>query len=104
MEIHYLLALIIYICSCNEQKVSEIQEVEETHLEVKRTYVTSLVILGTIQDAGQPHIACKKQCCVDLFENPDKDKQVISLGLYDKSTGKKYLFLHFSFILHNKKK
>ena len=30
---------------------------------------TSLIILGTVQDAGSPHIACKKDCCKELFAN-----------------------------------
>jgi pyrroloquinoline quinone biosynthesis protein B len=53
---------------------------------------TSIIVLGTIQDAGSPHIACKKDCCVGLFENPDNSRQVVSLGLYDAKSGKKYLF------------
>jgi pyrroloquinoline quinone biosynthesis protein B len=53
---------------------------------------TSLVILGNIQDAGSPHIACEKKCCKDLFDNPDKNRLVISLGLIDTQNNKKYLF------------
>lgn len=53
---------------------------------------TSIIVLGTIQDAGSPHIACTKKCCVDLFENPDSKRQVVSLGLYDDKSQKKYLF------------
>ena len=53
---------------------------------------TSIVVLGTIQDGGSPHIGCNKECCKDLFENPDKDRQVVSLGLFDAVTDKKYLF------------
>ncbi len=53
---------------------------------------TSLILLGTIQDAGSPHIACKKECCKSLFDAPDPNRQVISLGLFDASTQKKYLF------------
>jgi len=52
---------------------------------------TSLIILGTIQDAGSPHIACKKECCRDLFTHPDKDRQVVALGLVDNNYSKKYL-------------
>ena len=29
-----------------------------------------VVILGNIQDAGSPHMGCKKSCCKNLFENP----------------------------------
>ncbi len=53
---------------------------------------TSLVILGTIQDAGSPHIACKKKCCRNLFLVPDNDRKVVSLGLIDAENNKKYLF------------
>ena len=53
---------------------------------------TSLVILGTIQDAGSPHIACKKECCSTLFVNPDANRKVVSLGLIDAEYKKTYLF------------
>ncbi len=52
---------------------------------------TSLIVLGTMQDAGSPHIGCDRDCCRDLFENPDPSRRVVSLGLYDAQTGKKYL-------------
>ena len=53
---------------------------------------TSLVILGNIQDAGSPHIGCEKECCENLFDNPNKNRLVISLGLIDSENHKKYLF------------
>jgi pyrroloquinoline quinone biosynthesis protein B len=53
---------------------------------------TSLVILGTIQDAGSPHIACKKECCRRLFDHPDKNRKVVSLGIVDPINNSKYLF------------
>ena len=53
---------------------------------------TSLVILGTVQDAGSPHIACDQDCCKNLFKNPDKNRKVISLGLVDPENNTKYLF------------
>ena len=48
-----------------------------------------IVILGNIQDAGSPHMGCEKHCCNDLFENPDPNRKVISLGIVDPSE-KKY--------------
>ena len=51
-----------------------------------------LVVLGTVQDAGSPHIACKKECCALLFENKDYTRKVVSLGLVDQINYKKYLF------------
>ncbi|MDB4089523.1 MBL fold metallo-hydrolase [Flavobacteriales bacterium] len=53
---------------------------------------TSLVILGTIQDAGSPQIGCKKACCEGLFKKPDVTRQVVSLGLVDTDNNKTYLF------------
>lgn len=51
----------------------------------------SVVILGTIQDAGSPQIGCTKDCCKDLFLNPDKDRMVVSLGIADVINNKNYL-------------
>lgn len=53
---------------------------------------TSLVILGNVQDAGSPHIACKKDCCADLFKNPDPTRKVVSLGLIIPESKETYLF------------
>ena len=48
---------------------------------------TSLVVLGTAQDAGKPHIGCTRKCCAS------KDKEeVVSLGVVVPKEGKKYLF------------
>lgn len=51
-----------------------------------------LVVLGTVQDAGSPHIACKKECCALLFESQDYSRKVVSLGLVDQINFSKYLF------------
>jgi len=53
---------------------------------------TSLIVLGTIQDAGSPHIACKKECCASLFENPDPKRKVVSLGIADPKNNFTALF------------
>jgi pyrroloquinoline quinone biosynthesis protein B len=52
----------------------------------------SLVVLGTVQDAGSPHIACRKVCCRDLFTKPDPSRKVVSLGVIDPQNRKNYLF------------
>lgn len=51
-----------------------------------------LVVLGTVQDAGSPQIGCKKDCCKELFEHPDPNRMVISLGLVDRIKQETYLF------------
>ncbi|MDG1053925.1 MAG: MBL fold metallo-hydrolase [Flavobacteriaceae bacterium] len=50
-----------------------------------------LVVLGTAQDAGSPQIACKKNCCIDLWKT-GKTEAVVSLGLIDTKNQKHYLF------------
>lgn len=53
---------------------------------------TSLIILGNVQDAGSPHAACRKDCCADLFRNPDPTRRVVALGLAVPEVGESYLF------------
>ena len=47
-----------------------------------------IVILGTLQDGGSPHIGCQKDCC----KVKDAEKKVVSLGLIDPAANKKFLF------------
>ena len=52
----------------------------------------SLLILGTIQDAGSPHAGCTKDCCKALFKHPDPTRMVVSLGLIDPENRMNWLF------------
>ncbi|MEY3946836.1 MAG: hypothetical protein RJB03_1542 [Bacteroidota bacterium] len=47
-----------------------------------------LVVLGTLQDGGSPHLGCEKDCCKTI----DPDKKVVSLGVIDPVNGKRFLF------------
>ena len=82
----FVIVLLTALSCANNSDDITVQEVTDKKPEV------SLVVLGTIQDAGSPHIACKKDCCKDLFDNPDKNRQVTSLGLVDNINNKKILF------------
>jgi pyrroloquinoline quinone biosynthesis protein B len=95
MSRFYIGWLIVMLAfSCNSGR-SERQTAEngsaESQVQAAPTVGTSLIVLGTIQDAGSPHIGCKKECCADLFDNPDPTRKVVALGLFDELTGKKYL-------------
>ncbi|NNG27111.1 MAG: MBL fold metallo-hydrolase [Ignavibacteriaceae bacterium] len=84
--------LLLIVCySCNN-----LRENKPAHNEVvqKPSSITetSLIILGTVQDGGSPHIACNRDCCRELFEEPDKNRKVVSLGIIDPQNNKKYLF------------
>ncbi len=74
--------LILLAISCNQQPDPTVTPITKT----------SLIILGTIQDAGSPHIACTKNCCKDLFMNPDINRQIVSLGIIDPENKKTFLF------------
>ena len=51
-----------------------------------------LIVLGTLQDGGMPHIGCDQQACQSLLKHPDPTKKVVSLGLIDNMNQKNYLF------------
>jgi len=91
MNKYYILFFTLFILSCTKEKSTEKIIVEKPE-QKKIIKNTSLVLLGTIQDAGSPQIGCEKDCCKDLFENPDYTRQVISLGLIDKQNNRTYLF------------
>ncbi len=88
---YFLILFFLVLIGCVDQKATSIPHPEPTKriTEIKET---SLVILGTVQDAGSPHIACKKECCSVLFESPDASRKVVSLGLIDPENNKSYLF------------
>lgn len=50
-----------------------------------------LLVLGTVQDGGSPHIGCSRSCCAGLFQSPDPARKVVSLGLIDHAAGRTYL-------------
>lgn len=74
------------LSACAEFKQDE-QGVE--HSESGSPY---LVILGTIQDAGIPHIGCQKECCAPYFAGEKEARKVVSLGLVDPKSSKSWLF------------
>ena len=82
-------ATALLLAACSE--VTKPETITEKAMAAPLTK-TTLVVLGTIQDAGSPQIGCKKACCKDLFDKPDPDRKVVALGVVDASTNKTYLF------------
>jgi len=77
---YFLLAVISLFCGdCLSQNISSVGN------------GVRLVILGTIQDAGSPHIACRKECCRNIFLRPVTDRKVVSIGILDDSEKQTYL-------------
>ncbi|MCB0376471.1 MAG: MBL fold metallo-hydrolase, partial [Sinomicrobium sp.] len=82
-----VLFLIFYSCKNTAGDTASLTDSTVTALPDK----PFLIVLGTVQDAGSPHIACKKDCCRELFQNPDKTRKVVALGLVDPESKKCYL-------------
>lgn len=82
----FLVLALFFSCKGKEESAGALQEID-----TKKPTGVTLTILGTVQDAGSPHIACKKDCCADLFEHPKADRKVVSLGLWDNANQKSFL-------------
>lgn len=79
--------IIAFFClACNQQDKSALNSKIDLNSQVK------LLVLGTIQDAGSPHIACIKDCCKSLFLDHDPTRKVVCLGIIDDLNQKTYLF------------
>jgi pyrroloquinoline quinone biosynthesis protein B len=50
-----------------------------------------VVVLGVAQDAGHPQAACRKECCLAAWDDPDLRHQVASLGIVHPATGQRWL-------------
>ncbi|OSZ82887.1 pyrroloquinoline quinone biosynthesis protein PqqB [Chitinophagaceae bacterium IBVUCB1] len=50
-----------------------------------------MIVLGTVQDGGYPHIGCKKTCCEKAWKRTDK-QYIVSLALVDSQSRKWWLF------------
>ena len=81
-----IITISVILCSCYSQRDSRSIDVQ------KSIQVPTLIVLGTLQDAGCPHIACIKDCCRDLFDEPDPGKKVVSLGIVDPINKQNWLF------------
>lgn len=88
MIIYDFLVLILFFLSCSDSLDKEGSSSEVNEITVAGV---SLIVLGNVQDAGSPHIGCSKDCCKDLFEMPDKNRKVVSLGLVDPEYQKSYI-------------
>lgn len=51
----------------------------------------SVLVLGTAQDGGFPHIGCQNKC-QEVYQNPEMRRFVVSLAAIDREAKKWYLF------------
>lgn len=87
-KIIFISGMFFFFISCAEKQKNRILD---DNIKTIKEGVT-LVVLGTVQDAGSPHIACKKKCCETLFENPNATRKIVSLGLLDHENQQTFLF------------
>lgn len=89
----FIIALLFTFSSCLENNTKPKKQVKGKNLfKSKPINSNSIVVLGTIQDAGSPQIGCKKDCCKNLTRKEKRIRKIVSLGLYDKDNDKTYLF------------
>jgi len=62
---------------------------ESTELPATAPYV---VVLGTAQDGGLPHLGCDRECCMRARRDPSARRFVTSLLLCDPRDGRRWLF------------
>jgi pyrroloquinoline quinone biosynthesis protein B len=62
-----------------------------------------IIVLGTSQDGGYPHVGCKKECCAKYYSGMEKRHYVTCLALVDTVTNQRWFFdctPDFTFQLH----
>jgi len=79
MKNTFLLLLIAFISSCH----SSIQK------EMTNPFV---VVLGTAQDGGYPHVGCSKECCERYYEGKEKKHFVSCIAIVDPVSHERFLF------------
>lgn len=90
MNPYYILLFGLFFIGCNDVTTTVRYE-DDFSNESEVITGSSIVILGTLQDAGSPHIGCKKECCSSLFKSPDPLRKVVSLGVVDPENQKTFL-------------
>jgi len=86
-----LLLFVAILVSCTSPDVKTITKTVKSSSKIDRLKETSIVILGTIQDAGSPQIGCLKECCSQLMDQDKKNRKVRSMGVINPNSRTKYL-------------
>ena len=85
------LLFVTMIVSCTSPDVKTITKTIKSSSKTAQLKKTSIVILGTVQDAGSPQIGCLKECCSKLNDTDKKNRLVSAMGIINTTTNKKYL-------------
>jgi pyrroloquinoline quinone biosynthesis protein B len=82
----YIVLILFFLNACTLNEKEEEKKVSPS------TSDLSLVVLGTVQDAGYPQIGCVKSCCANKWEESGPTHFITSLGLIDSKNNKTWLF------------
>lgn len=91
-------SLLLFIGSCQHSNDPEIEKDDfpkvatEPYVAPEVIDSVAILVLGNCQDGGSPHAGCEKECCEDLFLNPDSERMVVSLGVIDPFLEERYMF------------
>ena len=77
-----LFSSIFFLLACQKERKSSL-------FINKDPYV---LVLGVAQDAGYPQIACQKECCQRVYENPERKRFVSSISVIDPVSNESWVF------------
>jgi pyrroloquinoline quinone biosynthesis protein B len=83
---------IFFLLGCGTSHPEKKAETDPDSYRDKDAKSPFVLVLGTLQDGGSPHAGCTRKCCRDLYQNPDPQRKIISLGLVDPASNKTWLF------------
>lgn len=80
--------VVVFLVGCGEKSKPS----SNPGMDIKDDAAFQLVILGTVQDAGSPHVGCEKECCSNLSLEEKGRRRVSCIGLFDRVEQKTFLF------------
>ena len=82
------------LLACQQQSVDQPEKPNDQNVveAIDQRNGVWITVLGNVQDGGSPHMGCEKECCRELFQNPDKERKVSSLGVIDYRFNRSYIF------------
>jgi len=90
--IFFSLIFLFFSCSDTSEQDAFVNKANPETQKTNEKEGVQIVVLGTVQDAGSPHAGCKKDCCKDLFSQPNPNRKVVALGLIDYESQQNWMF------------
>ena len=85
-KIFSVLISCIFCISCDSNST------QDQSIDIEQESGPFIQVLGVAQDAGYPQLACTKECCKDLWDNPTARKMVSCIGLVDPANDDYWIF------------